>query len=114
MKKLDKFRRDREKKNAFILENCNTDIRRFFALDNHAYAEGAISSKTKEMLGLAASLVLRCDDCISYHMDRCIKEHVSADEFTELFGIALVVGGSIVIPHVRRAYEILKEQDIIR
>lgn len=114
MKKLDKFRRDREKRNTLVLENCNTDIRRFFALDNHVYAGGALSAKTKEMLGLTASLVLRCDDCISYHMDRCIKEHVSMEEFNELFSIALIVGGSIIIPHVRRAYEILKEQDIIR
>lgn len=114
MKKLDKFRRERGALNALILNNCNRDIKRFFALDNSAYRDGSLSSKTKEMMGLVASLVMRCDDCIVYHMDRCIEMDVNKNEFNEIFNIALIVGGSIVIPHIRRAYRIINEQDNIK
>lgn len=88
-------------------------IKRFFALDEHeqAYAPGALSAKTKELLGLVASTVLRCDDCIAYHPIRCTEEGVGVtdEELFEAFNVALVVGGSIVIPHLRRAVELLEE-----
>ncbi len=83
--------------------------KRFFGLDAKAYDEGALPAKTKEMLGLAASMVLRCDDCIAYHIERCIELGVRDEELFEVFDIALIVGGSIVIPHLRRAVEFLDE-----
>lgn len=83
--------------------------KRFFNLDGKAYEAGALPVRTKEMLGLAASMVLRCDDCIAYHVDRCVAEGVSDEELFEVFDIALIVGGSIVIPHLRRAVEFLDE-----
>ncbi|GAB4383394.1 MAG: carboxymuconolactone decarboxylase family protein [Phycisphaerales bacterium] len=83
--------------------------RRFFSLDTKAYEPGALPVPTKEMLGLVASMVLRCDDCIAYHIDRCIAEGVSDEELFEVFDIALIVGGSIVIPHLRRAVEFLDQ-----
>lgn len=84
--------------------------KRFFQLDGKAYESGALDAKTKELLGLAASMVLRCDDCIAYHIDRCVSEGASDDELWETFDIALIVGGSIVIPHLRRAVEFLDER----
>jgi len=83
--------------------------KRFFSLDTKTYEAGALPVRTKELLGLAASMVLRCDDCIAYHIDRCVAEGVSDDELFETFDIALIVGGSIVIPHLRRAVEFLDE-----
>lgn len=81
--------------------------RRFFNLDAKAYEDGALPSRTKELMGLVASMVLRCDDCIAYHIDQCVKAGVSDEELWEAFDVALVVGGSIVIPHLRRAVEFL-------
>lgn len=81
--------------------------KRFFTLDGKAYEDGAIPAKTKELLGLVASMVLRCDDCISYHIDQCIAAGATDEELWETFDIALIVGGSIVIPHMRRAVEFL-------
>lgn len=107
--RLDEFRAFREKMNARILEAGNLDIRRFFALDSRAYEPGALPVKTKELLGLVASLVLRCDDCVTYHIIRCREEGTTRDEFFETFNVALVVGGSITIPHVRRAVATLDE-----
>ncbi|WP_347261430.1 carboxymuconolactone decarboxylase family protein [Rudaea sp.] len=95
--------------NERILEHDNQVVRRFFALDTQTYREGALNLKTKELLGLVASLVLRCDDCISYHIAQCREAGVNRDEFFEAFSVGLVVGGSIVIPHLRRAVDFLDQ-----
>lgn len=95
--------------NAAIHAAGNLTINRFFALDNRAYEAGTLDVKTKELMGLVASMVLRCDDCITYHLVRCREEGASADEIMEGMSIALVVGGSIVIPHLRRAVARLEE-----
>lgn len=81
--------------------------KRFFALDHQSYQDGAVPARTKELLGLVASAVLRCDDCVAYHIDRCVKAGVTDEELWETLDIALIVGGSIVIPHLRRAVEFL-------
>ena len=107
--KLDKFKAERERLNKLALSAENSHLKRFFALDNAVYVDGALPSKVKEMLGLAASTVLRCDDCIGYHIDRCFAEGVSRAELDEVMAVALVVGGSIAIPHVRRAYDLWDE-----
>ena len=106
---LESFRHFREKMNAAILEAGNVNINRFFALDTRTYETGALPVKTKELLGLVASMVLRCDDCVTYHVVRCREEGVTDPEFFEAFSVALVVGGSIVIPHLRRAVARLEE-----
>jgi len=106
---LEEFRRHREKMNEKILASGNLQIQRFFNLDTRVYETGALSAKVKELLGLVASLVLRCDDCITYHILRCVEEKVSDEEFFEALSVALVVGGSITIPHLRRAVERLEE-----
>ena len=97
----------RKRMNERILAEPNQVIRRFFALDTQAYQAGALDVKTKELLGLVASMVLRCDDCISYHVAQCKDVGVSRDEMFETFSVGLVVGGSIVIPHLRRAVDFL-------
>ena len=97
----------RQRMNERILAQDNQVVRRFFALDTQTYKDGALDLKTKEMLGLVASLVLRCDDCISYHVAQCKDAGVDRDEFFEVFSVGLVVGGSIVIPHLRRAVDFL-------
>jgi AhpD family alkylhydroperoxidase len=107
--RLEEFRRFRERMNERILESGNLEIKRFFALDSRAYETGALPVKTKELLGLVASLVLRCDDCITYHIVRCREEGTTRPEFFEAFNVALVVGGSITIPHLRRAVATLDE-----
>jgi AhpD family alkylhydroperoxidase len=109
MSRLQEFREFREKMNARILEAGHLETRRFFALDTRAYEEGALPVKTKELLGLVASLVLRCDDCVTYHLVRCREEGVTRAELLETLHIGLVVGGSIVIPHLRRAVATLDE-----
>lgn len=106
---LEAFRQFREKMNATILEAENTSINRFFALDSRVYEDGALPAKTKELLGLVASMVLRCDDCVTYHVVRCREEGVSDPEFYDALAVALVMGGSIVIPHLRRAVARLEE-----
>jgi len=106
---LDEFRRYREMMNERILSSGNLGIKRFFALDSRAYEKGALDVKTKELLCLVASTVLRCNDCTTYHVIRCIQEGVSDGEFFEALNIALVVGGSITIPHLRRAVETFDE-----
>jgi AhpD family alkylhydroperoxidase len=106
---LEAFRHFREKMNAAILAADNLTVKRFFALDERAYEDGALPARTKELLGLVASLVLRCDDCITYHLVRCREEGVSDPELYDAFSVALVVGGSIVIPHLRRAVARLEE-----
>ncbi len=106
---LQAFRHFREKMNSAILAAGNLNINRFFALDTRTYESGALPVKTKELLGLVASLVLRCDDCITYHLVRCREEGVNDAELYDAFAVALVVGGSIVIPHLRRAVARLEE-----
>jgi AhpD family alkylhydroperoxidase len=107
--KCAEFTAYRQKMNKKILEQGNLEIKRFFALDGQAYRPGALTAKTKELLGLSASLVLRCDDCISYHVLQAKEAGASRAEIFETFGIALIVGGSIVIPHLRRAVDFLEE-----
>ena len=106
---LAEFRAFRERMNDIILNAGNLTINRFFALDGRAYDAGALGVRTKEMLGLVSSLVLRCDDCVTYHVVRCKEEGVSDAELLEVFAVGLVVGGSIVIPHLRRAMDRLEE-----
>jgi len=106
---LAEFRAFREQMNEKILGAGNLTINRFFALDGRAYDAGALGVKTKEMLGLVSSMVLRCDDCITYHIVRCREEGVTQQEFLEIFSVALIVGGSIVVPHLRRAMARLEE-----
>jgi AhpD family alkylhydroperoxidase len=107
--KLEQFRRFRERMNERILEAGNLEVRRFFALDTRTYEEGALPVRTKELMGLVASMVLRCDDCVTYHLVRCKEEGVTDEELFEAFSVGLVVGGSIVIPHLRRAVDTLDE-----
>ncbi|MEO7050636.1 MAG: carboxymuconolactone decarboxylase family protein [Rhodanobacter sp.] len=107
--KLAEFSAFRERMNERILAENNQVVRRFFALDTQTYKDGALDVKTKEMLGLVASMVLRCDDCISYHVAQCKQAGVQRDEFFEVFSVGLVVGGSIVIPHLRRAVDLLDQ-----
>jgi AhpD family alkylhydroperoxidase len=102
---LEEFRKFRERMNSEILGENNLVINRFFALDTRTYEGGALDVKTKELLGLVASLVLRCDDCVTYHLVRCAEEGVSRSEIFESLSVGLVVGGSIVIPHLRRAVD---------
>jgi AhpD family alkylhydroperoxidase len=106
---LKDFNAFRTRMNETILAGGNLTISRFFALDHRAYEPGALGTKTKEMLGLVSSLVLRCDDCITYHVIRCAEEGVTDEEFHDIFAVGLVVGGSIVIPHLRRAVARLAE-----
>ena len=103
------FNEYRRKMNDRILATDNLVIKRFFNLDTNTYSEGALPVKTKEMLGLVASMVLRCDDCVRYHLQQCHEEGLSREEFFEVFSVGLVVGGSIVVPHLRRAVEFLDE-----
>lgn len=107
--RLTEFRRYRERMNERILEEGTLETRRFFALDDRVYEEGALSTSTKELLGLVASMSLRCDDCIAYHLIRCKEEGVSDEQIHEALSVALVVGGSIAIPHLRRAVDFLDE-----
>ncbi len=98
------FQEEREALNQMVMEYADLGIKRFFSLDSQAYRDGALPPRTKEMLGLVASLVLRCDDCIKYHIVRCHEEGVTSEELVEALGVGLVVGGSITIPHLRRAF----------
>lgn len=107
--RLQEFREFREKMNERILAQKNRPINRFFTLDTQAYEAGAVDPITKEFAGLAASMVLRCDDCISYHVIRCKELGATDDQLFEIFNVALIVGGSIVIPHLRRAVALIDE-----
>jgi AhpD family alkylhydroperoxidase len=102
-RKIHEFKEDREQLNDLVMKRANLEIKRFFSLDEQVYRDGALPARTKEMLGLVASLVLRCDDCVFYHLDRCHAEGLGDDELQEALSIGLIVGGSIVIPHLRRA-----------
>ncbi|MCL5030568.1 MAG: carboxymuconolactone decarboxylase family protein [Bacteroidetes bacterium] len=101
-----KYRLDMNEK---ILNSGFRDFNKFFALDNKAYIDGALNARVKELMGLVASMVLRCNDCIFYHIDRSIQEGATREELQESFNIALIVGGSIVIPHLRYAFEVMDE-----
>lgn len=103
------FRKRRERGNELLLASENLGIKRFFALDERAYEPGALDAGTKELLGLVASMVLRCDDCITYHLTKCAEHGLEDEAILEAMNVALVVGGSIVIPHARRAAETLRE-----
>lgn len=103
--KVQEFNDYRSKMNDKILNEDNKIIKRIFNLDTNAFKEGHLPVKTKELLGLVASAVLRCDDCIAYHLETCHKEGISKEEVMETLSIATLVGGTIVIPHLRRAYE---------
>jgi AhpD family alkylhydroperoxidase len=107
MSRIDEFNTYRKKMNERIFEIDHLGIKRFFNLDTKAYEGGVLDQKSKEMMGLAASMVLRCNDCIDYHILQCLAEGATPDELYEVFNIALVVGGSIVIPHLRHAVETL-------
>ena len=102
---INEFNEYRQRMNDNILADNNKIIKRIFNLDTNAYQAGALDVKTKELLGLVASTVLRCDDCIKYHMETCHKEGLKKEEVVEALSIATLVGGTIVIPHLRRAYE---------
>lgn len=104
-KLVEEFNEYRSKMNEKLLADNNKIVKRIFNLDTNAYAEGALDIKTKELLGLVASTVLRCDDCIKYHLETSHKEGITKEEMMEAMGIATLVGGTIVIPHLRRAYE---------
>lgn len=104
-KQVEEFNAYREQMNEVILEKKNKVINRLFNLDTNTYADGALPTRTKEMLGLVASMVLRCDDCIKYHLGKCHEEGISTEEMYEIFAVANIVGGTIVIPHTRRAAE---------
>ena len=99
-----KYRTDMNDK---ILKSGFRDFNKFFALDNKAYINGALPAKTKELMGLTASMVMRCNDCIFYHIDRSIQEGATREELYETFNVALIVGGSIVIPHLRYAFDVM-------
>ncbi|WP_324670058.1 carboxymuconolactone decarboxylase family protein [Geochorda subterranea] len=112
--RLQAFRQFRQEMNEKILASDNLVIKRFFNLDTQTYQAGALPVRVKEMLGLVASLVLRCDDCITYHLIRCKEEGVTREELLEVLGVGLVVGGSIVIPHLRRAVATWEELEAER
>lgn len=106
---MDEFDRYRSEMNEKLLGSNHLGIKRFFALDTQAYEDGALDKRTKELLGLVASIVLRCDDCITYHIKQCAVAGVTRPEFLDAFNVALVVGGSITIPHLRRAVDRLDQ-----
>ena len=105
MNSLEEFRTYRAKMNKIILDSDNLFFKRFYNLDTRFYESGALTSQTKEMLGLATSMVLRCDDCIKYHLEKCFEQGVTREQLFEILSVANLVGGSIVIPHTRRAVE---------
>lgn len=109
--RLKQFRTYREKMNQRILAAGNLPIRRFFTIDARAYEDGALDARSKEIGGLIGSMVLRCDDCIAYHLIRCKELGLTGEQLFEAFNVALVVGGSVVIPNLRRAVELLDELD---
>ncbi len=102
---IETFKEERERLNKIVMKYGSLSIKRFYSLDSQVYGEGALPKSTKELLGLVASLVLRCDDCIKYHVIRCHEEGVTNEELEEALAIGLVVGGSITIPHLRRALQ---------
>jgi AhpD family alkylhydroperoxidase len=112
MSKIAEFNSYREKMNDRILATNNKSIKRFFSLDGQTYQDGSLPTKTKEMLGLVASYVLRCDDCIKYHLGKCYELGVTTPEIEEILAVGNIVGGSICIPHMRRAIEFWDELQV--
>jgi AhpD family alkylhydroperoxidase len=108
-KLVKEFNDYRSKMNEKLLADNNKIVKRIFNLDTNSYSAGALDVKTKELLGLVASAVLRCDDCVKYHLENCHKEGISKEQMMEAMGIATLVGGTIVVPHLRRAYEFWEE-----
>lgn len=106
--RLQQFQEKRVEMNEKIMDLNHLGIKRFFNLDSNTYRDGALPTQTKELLGLVASTVLRCNDCIDYHLEQCLKSGSSKDEIIDALNVALVVGGSIVIPHLRHAVETLE------
>jgi AhpD family alkylhydroperoxidase len=106
---LEQFRAYRERMNARIFEADHLGIKRFFSLDSAAYRDGALDGRTKELLGLVASAVLRCNDCIDYHLIQCVEAGWSDEELHDALNVALIVGGSIVIPHLRHAFDTIDQ-----
>jgi len=106
---VDKFQKKREELNLLVMKYAGQGTKRFYSLDSQAYREGALPTKIKEMMGLVASFVLRCDDCIKYHIIRCFEEGVSDQELEETLFIGLMIGGTITIPHQRRAVQVWDE-----
>lgn len=114
--RLQDFREKREKMNKKVMDLDHLGIKRFFNLDSNTYKDGALSAQSKELLGLVASAVLRCNDCIDYHLEQCAKSGSTKAEIVEALNVALVVGGSIVIPHLRHAIEtldILEQEELL-
>jgi AhpD family alkylhydroperoxidase len=109
MGRYEEFTKFRQDMNKRILEDGTLEIKRFFGIDERAYQPGALDAKTKELMGLVASLVLRCDDCVSYHVVQALDKGATKEELFETFTVSLVVGGSIVVPHLRRAVALLDE-----
>jgi len=109
--KVQKFKEEREKLNDLIFSYDNLNIKRFFSLDNAVYRDGALDAKTKELLGLVASLVLKCDDCITYHTIKAKEVETTDEEFNEVMSIGLIVGGSITILDIRGALKLWKEME---
>ena len=110
MSKIEEFKAERERLTHIVMKYAGLETKRFFSLDSQVYREGgALPVKIKELLGLVASVVLRCDDCINYHLIRCFDEGLSDEELEEALSISLIVGGSITIPHLRRAYDSWEE-----
>ncbi len=117
MNRIEKFRKDRESMNNKIMDLNHLGVKRFFNLDTNTYKDGDLDGKTKELLGLTASAVLRCNDCIDYHLEQCAKNGWTKAEIIEALNVALVVGGSIVIPHFRHAVatlELLEEEETLK
>jgi AhpD family alkylhydroperoxidase len=108
-KTMEQFRAYRERMNERIMEADHLGIKRFFNLDTAAYRDGALDGRVKELLGLVASAVLRCNDCIDYHLDQCVEAGWSDEELHDSLNVALVVGGSIVIPHLRHAFDTIDQ-----
>ena len=108
--KVEQFNKEREAYNEILARYANSSQKRFYGLDSFTYEEGALDKKTKELLGFVASLVLRCDDCILYHLIQCHKQGVSSKELADTVAIGLLVGGSITIPHIRRAMKVWDEE----
>ena len=109
MDRIASFNEYRDRMNEIILSEAPIEVKRFLSLDTQMYQDGALPAKTKELLGLACSMVLRCDDCVTYHMQQCVKMGVTDEELWETMSIALIIAGSIIIPHLRRAAENMKE-----
>jgi AhpD family alkylhydroperoxidase len=104
MSKVQEFNDQRQKLNDLVLQHADKEIKRFFSLDGQVYRDDVLPRRTKEMLGLVASLVLRCDDCINYHLGECHNQGITTAEIEEIFSVGLIVGGSITIPHIRRGF----------